>query len=365
VRAHEDERHLASVSRELFAGVMAPLVLGGEVRPGHAMGSRVALALTQRVGVEAVDATVLDHVQRARVRRARRLLPLDELPPATDAEWTMAAALHDVLQAVNPTFDTALRRSMATRILALAIATLDRVRAPRSTGEALSRHSWFARVMDLARTDTSVSWWTGSRVFRGEGAPARLRAWPGVRRVVVVAAPHALLELEPLAVDRERVAYALGLLLDRSPLTALATCTRAAPRFAWSGGSLALVATAAGRALALRALDRLPTGEVDTALGRATQSLLEMRREAAGPALDLLCERAIAEAAGHLPGATTPSGPPDAVLARALGATVAVTRLRNGEPGWQERDRRRLLDSLALAAGAGGPSAIALLDGSP
>jgi hypothetical protein len=359
-----ESEHLAAIARDLFAGVVGPVVLGGEVRPGHAIGARHALALTQEAGAQAVDSALFDRVQRARVRRARRLVPVDALPPATDAEWAMGAALHDVLHAVNPDFDGALRRSMAARILDVAIATLDRVPPPRTAAEALSRHTWFARLMDLARTDTSVTWWAGSRIYRGEAPPTRLQAWPELRRVRVVAKPIALLDLAPLAVARETVTHAVELLLDRSPLTSIAACTRTAPRFAWSGGSLALVATPVGRALALRALERLPDGDVEVALGRATRDLLERRREAAGPALGLLSERSIAAAAGHLPEGTAPNGTPDAVLARALGARVAMLRLEGHEPGWPEGDRRRLLDWLGpVAGGAAGQSATALLEG--
>jgi len=359
-----DREHLAAIARDLFAGVMGPLVLGGAVQPGHAIGARRAFALTQDEGTEAASAELFDQVQRARLRRARRLCPIDGLPPASDAEWALGAALHDLLQAVNPDFDGSLRRSMAKRILDVAIATLDRVPAPRTAAEALSRHTWFARLVDLARIDTSVTWWAGSRVYRGVAPPTRLQAWPELRRVSVVANPMPLLELTPLAVGRDRIAHALELLLDRSPLTSIAACTRAAPRFAWSGGSLALVASSVGRALALRALERLPDGEVEVALGRATRDLLERRRDAAGPALGLLSERSIAAAAGHLPGGSAPNGTPDAVLARALGATVAMARLEGREAGWPERERRTLLDWLGpVAGGASGRSAAALLEG--
>src|ERR1019366_3577959 len=101
-------------------------VLGGAVRPGHAIGARVALLLGDgdRSGI---DADLEAQVQRARVRRARRLVPIDELGPASPAEWTLAAAFHDLLQAANPTFDTALRRSAAVRILAVAREAIERV----------------------------------------------------------------------------------------------------------------------------------------------------------------------------------------------------------------------------------------------
>ena len=308
-------------------------------------------------------AALFDQVQRARLRRARRLLPVDTLDPATDAEWTLCAAWHDTLQAANPTFDGTLRRSMAARILDLAIAALDRVPAPATAGQALSRHTWFARAMDLCRTDTSVSWWSGSRIYRGAPPPLRLQAWPGIRRVTVIERRTRLVELTPLAVDREQLTRAVSLLLDRSPLTAIATCTRTAPRFAWTGGSLALVATRAGCALALRALGAQPEAEVDAALGRATGSLLEMRREAADPALSLLSERALADVAGHVPPMTA-STPPDALFGRALGAVVALGRLENHEAGWREADRRRLLDGLAaLASSSAGQRARRLLQG--
>ena len=352
------------VARDLFAAVMAPLGLGGEVRPGHAIGGKNALALTQALGVEAAAADLFDRVQNARVRRARRLVPIDSLPPPTDAEWALSAALHDVLQAANPTFEGTLRRSMARRILDVAIATLDRIPSPQTAAEALSRHSWFARVPALTRTDTSVSWWSGSRVYRGVAPPARLQAWPGVRRVTVIERAHPLLELTPLAVDRDRLTHAVALLLDRSPLTALATCTRGAPTFAWSGGSLGLAASSTGRALALRALDQLPDVAVDEALGRATRALLERRRDLAEPALALLSERAIAAAGGHGAVDTATVTSADAALARALGAAVAVRRLESGEAGWREGERRRLLDWLGPVVGAtAGQGAAALLEG--
>jgi hypothetical protein len=355
---------LQVVARDLFAAVMAPLVLGGDVRPGHAIGGKSALALNQVAGAEAVPADLFDRVQDGRVRRARRLAPIDSLPPASDAEWALSAALHDVLQAANPTFEGTLRRSMARRILDVAIATLDRVPSPQTAAEALSRHSWFARVMALTRTDTSVSWWSGSRVYRGVEPPGRLQAWPGVRRVTVIEKAHPLLELTPLAVDRDRLAHAVALLLDRSPLTALATCTRTAPPFAWSGGTLALAGSGTGRALALRALEQLPDLAVDETLGRATRDLLERHRDLAEPALGLLSERAIAAAAGHVAVENATVASADAALARALGAAVAVRRLENAADGWRLGERRRLLDWLGpVASSCDGVSA--LLEGRP
>jgi hypothetical protein len=353
---------VSEVARELFDGVMAPLVLGGDVRPSHAIGARAALAL--ETGAGAVDPSRYERVQHGRVRQARRLLPIDEVGPPTAAEWAIGAALHDVMHAANPTFEGALRRSMAAKILDLAMVTLDRVPAPATVAEALSRHTWFARTMDVARTDTTVSWWSGSRVFRGVDPPARLQAWPGVRRVTVAPKAVPLLEVGPLAVRREQLTLAVARLLDRSPLTALATCTRAAPPFAWSGGTLALVAGSAGRTIVLRALERLPSAEVDAALGRATRDLLDRRREIAAPALALLADRAIAAAEGRVVAGGSTAGTSHATAARAIGAVVAVSQFRSGDAGWGDAERERLIDALgAVVQTEAGVAARGLVEG--
>jgi len=341
---------LGAVGQRLFEHVMAPLVLGGPLRPGHAIGARVALALGDGERTT-IDVDLEAHVRLGRVRRARRLAPIDTLEHATPAEWTLAAALHDILQAANPIFDSALRRGSAVRILDLARAAIERVPLPVHAGDALSRHTWFARVLDIARTDTAVSWWTGSRKYLGVDPPARLQAWPELRRVSVVATPHPLLDLEPLAVDRERLTDTLASLLGRTPVTELATCTRVAPPFAWSDGALGLVSTRAGRTLGLRALAELPPHDVDAALGRATRGLLATRHAAAAPAVALLADRALAEAQGH--GAEARRVPsvvrPEAAFARGLGAAAAVKQLAGTEASWRPEEWRRIVDTLEAA----------------
>jgi hypothetical protein len=354
---------LREIARRLFEGIMAPLVLGGALRPGHAVGTRAALALGGEGTLDVLDAALLDRVQTARVRRARLLTPVDAVDLPSRAEWAMAAGLHDVLQSANPRLDAAMRRRAAARILELARETLARVPLPAHTGEALSRHTWLGRVLDLARNDTAVSWWTGSRTFRGVPPPGRLTAWPQLRRVQVVTTPRPLLELEPLAVDREKLAATMSLLLGRTPLTDLATCARMAPPFAWSEGTLGLVATRAGRTLALRALAHAPASPVDVALGRATRELLTQKRAHSGPAIALLAERTLALAQ------TSPSslgGRPDGAFARSLGAAAALRMLRASEGEWPEQERKRLVALLEAAARTDAArEAAAMLEGAP
>jgi hypothetical protein len=345
---------LDAVAAHLFASVMAPLVLGGAMQPANVIGARAAAAFGDLPAPPA-PAALVSRVQDARVRRARLLVAVDDLGPPTGAEWALAAALHDVLQAVNPKFDTPLRRGAARRIVELAGATIDRVRAPANVHEALARHSWFARVLDIARTDTTVAWWIGSRAFLGVDPPARLQAWPELRRVSVERVPHPLLELAPLAIDRERLVEAISKLLSRTPLSDLATCTRTAPPFVWGDTTLALVATPAGRALTLRALSRLPAERVDAALGRATRDAfareaLAGRRELARGALALLGDRAIAEALGHVAAKEPAPLTTDAIFARSLGIAEAMRTLTLPDSRWPEAERQMLLSTLERSA---------------
>jgi hypothetical protein len=340
---------LETTASRLFASVMTPLVVGGVMRPGHAIGAKAALALGP-LGNAALDPEIESPVRAARVRRARMLVPIDELGPSTSAEWTLAAALHDILLATNPGFDTALRRRAAARILELAAEAIDRVGPPANVLEALSRHTWLARVLDIARTDSEVSWWIGSQTFRGVEPSRRLQAWPKLRRVSVARSPRTLLELSPLAVARGNLVEAVAKLLARSPLTELATCTRATPLFVWSDATLALVASAPGRTLALRALARLSTTDVDLALGRATRDALAEKPALARSAVVLLADRAIAQAQGHTP---TPQHAPvaaDAAFARSLGAAAARQLVEAPNSLWPEAARRQCLALLEAPA---------------
>jgi hypothetical protein len=357
----------SEIADRLFAGVMAPLVLGGPLLPGHAIGARTALSF----GDDWLpgDRDLADRVAAARVRRARKLVPIDTLPDPGAADWALGAAFHDLLQTANPIFDAPLRRRSAARILDLVHATLERVPASTSAREALVRHTWLARAPEVARTDTEVKWWVGSRTFLGVDPPDRLTAWPEIRRVEIIRRPTPLLELAPLAVDRDRLSEALSTLLARTPLTDLATCTRAAPAFAWRRSTLALLGTRAGRTLAFRALARVPQAAVDAVLGTATRELLaQADRTLAAPVLSLLAERTLMELArDDSPAGSDRGRDPEVTFAHALGAVSARSLLGEGAPeggdGWTDRERARLSGALArIVRSPAGREARALLE---
>ena len=338
----------AKIADRVFREFMAPLVLGGAMVPGKPIGARVALEIgEQRV---AGDPDLASHLTLARVRVARKLVPIDRVEPASREEWALACALHDIVQATNPGFDGVFRRRSAALLLDLVDATLERTAPVADLRDALSRHTWLSRMFEIRRTDTLVSWWVGSTRFLGTDAPARLTAWPELRRVSVEHTPRALIELPANggSVDLPRLGASLARLLARTPITDLATCTRATPPFAWTADTLAFVAAPRGRTIAVRALSRERAASVDAALGRATRALFARKSwRAVGVALELLAERTLGAALTATAAGKASSSNSDASFARAAGALVAREQIARGRVVLADDDRRRLLATLA------------------
>lgn len=256
----------------LYDGLLAPLVLGGELRPIRPLGIKAADAVAEQGEAVARRGDALaSRVEVARVRVARGLFPLDTLPLPSPDEWRLVAALNDVLQVANPYLPGLLGGSRPARLLALARMAIQRVPLPATLAECVARHATLARMLEIARTDTDVSWWTGSEVFRGETPPPRLLAWPETRRVRVSTQSVELCEL--LVADALRLPFigAVGELLGRSPLTDLQRANRTIPAFAWTPATLALLVTPRGTALARRAIPR--GTRADVALEKAGESL--------------------------------------------------------------------------------------------
>lgn len=328
-----------AIADRLFREVMVPLVVGGELRPGRPIGGKNALSLAPFSDV--VDKELLAHAELGRVRVARRLAPVDRLEAPSGAEWALAAVLHDLVQCAHPELTGVFRGKAPSRLLQIATLTADRVAGPTSVGEALSRHTWFSRALEITRTDTQVSFWVGKRTFLGQEPPGRLLAWPELRRVHVDKNPRPLLELPGAGghVDPSLFASGVSTWLRKTPLTDFATCERSSPPFAWSQETLVLVSTRAGRTLALRALDALARLDVETALGRATKPLLAARAtQALAIVTTLLGERALAlavqraerrapEPESAVAGGTAQTREEDAFVARAVGAYGATLLL--------------------------------------
>lgn len=241
---------------QLCERVWLPLLAGGDLRPVSPIGRKRAMEILECV--PGLSAPSLDEIRARRLHVARRLAALDALPDPSFGEWLLLMALNDLLQVTNPTLVGVFAADRPKQLVAEVQAMVNQASAPTNLGDAISRHASFSRVLELTRVDTHVSWWVGKQTFRGAAPAKRLLRWKSVRRVreqeervelVSMARPE-----EPWAADFQE---AVSTLLHASPLTDLALADREQPPFVWTGATLALIATDAGRTLAARALGRV------------------------------------------------------------------------------------------------------------
>lgn len=276
----------------LAVGVVGPLVLGGKLVPTAPLGPQVGLYVGAD-GRRISDDDLRSSLSVARVRRARLVAPVDTLPDISPAEWALAAALNDLLQSTNHELSGVLTRGRHAKVLDGVGRLIEAVAPPRTTLEALVRHATFARVLEIVRTDTTISWWVGSAHFRGQPPSKRLMAWPEARRVNVSPRKVALHELcEGLAiVPVEHYQTLLSRWLTATPLTDIASVHRPAPMFAWSKPTLELIAYPEGRSLALRTFGQRDVQQAIAALRVAQERLPQgtaVRALAEGFARDVL-----------------------------------------------------------------------------
>jgi hypothetical protein len=273
--------------------VLLPLVTGGELRPIEPIGPKraaeqadVAAALGDFSGESA------NEIQWQRLRVARRYCPIDRLSPPGRGEWLLAFALNDLLQATNPDLPGVFGRDRPQKLVALALEIVALAGPPRSVGEALARHATFSRALELVRIDTHVAWWVGSRSFRGAHPPTRLLSWQSVRRVRQSHEDVPLASMAPPDAGWAEVwREALARWIAASPLTDLATATRSAPEFVWTGALLGLLASPPGRTLARRgALGGGTAPRVADVLSRARERLVEIEPRAAEPVARFVAE---------------------------------------------------------------------------
>ena len=351
------EEHAAQLADRLFSTFVAPMVLGGEMNLERPIGFR--RAFTMSVDHRPNDAAAWTNVGLARVRVARQLSPIDALTDIDAVDWALLAALHDIVQSTHPNLATRFGGRRARQLIALAVKTLSRVPDVGTAGEALSRHTLFSRMLQIARTKTKVSWWTGSATFIGVDAPPRLTAWPEMRRVQIDKDPQRLERVEVGELQRSDMGFALSMFLQKTPLTDWATLGRTWPEFRFTEQNLALAQTHAGRGLVMRLLRPMSPGPVDDVLGRALGPFLGRHWPRPLRAiLDLLGERALEEAlfAVHEGDARkSRAEKPDAAagVAQAAGALAAREFLALRGDAFSELERRAVLQRLApLTQGA-------------
>jgi hypothetical protein len=244
---------LGERAEALAEQVIQPLLVGGKLSPLRPFGARLALTLGE--GRRIVDNDLRTRVDNARLRVARTIVAVDLVPELDVHEWALAAMFNDLLQATNHELSSWATRGRHDALAQAVAAACDRLPPCRDLAAAVARHATFSRALEVARVDTRVSWWTGSETFRGQEAPTRLLAWPGLRRVGVQRTTVTLAAMAPGSfVSAGAYVHALGRWISASPLSDLASAARSSPPFAWSSSTVSLVSVVAGANLALRAI---------------------------------------------------------------------------------------------------------------
>jgi hypothetical protein len=288
----------------LAEGVLGPLVVGGPLHLVAPFGPKLALSIEGAPRI--VDNDLRSQVDVARVRVARSVVPVDTLPDIPAADWALVAGLNDLLQATNHHLSGPFTRSRHSALVSAVEELVGRITPPRTWLDALNRHATVSRVNEVVRTDTKVSWWSGSSHFRGEKPSTRLFKWKELRRVRTEATTIALADLPDGigAVRKEIWLMALGLWLTRSPLTDIATLTRATPAFAWSPATLSFVSSPRGAKLAARALSAANGGAPEAAKkvpGALEASINAMPAGEARKIALVFAEEAVARIKGDAP----------------------------------------------------------------
>lgn len=259
------------LGRQLVERLLLPLMRGGAVRPLPPVGLAGAFAS----GELEAGAELFEEVRALKLRRARALYPVDELGDLSADEWSLLAALNDFLQLSNPSLKRGWGGAANAGTLAGLVArSIQRAGAPTTLAGVLSRHALFSRIVELTRQDTVVSWWTGSQRFVGREVPARLTAWPRLRRVSRRIQHVSLWEMGYEASGGFEAL--LRSFLAASPLTLFTALGSGHGRFRWVGSALSLTSLPLGRRLALRCL--LSARDVPTALAELSKAADELEK---------------------------------------------------------------------------------------
>lgn len=288
----------SEIVAEVLRRVLTPGALGEVLHVGPPFGRRAALAAADSLAGGAADANeegdpaglrearallqagAYDAAEEAVIGRVRRLaaVDVDTLGPRLEPQVVrLAALLHDALAAFHPDLPGVFGADRPRRLLDATAKALGEVPPPATLREALLRDAWIAPLLSFELVRTAVRFWVGSREFVGREPPARLLAWPDVRRVHRDDRRAAILSLpelfagalgetpdtrgaratrDPRAALAEPFGRAMACLLAASPLTDLALAGRGAPTFAVTPAIEALIASAVGARVARRAIAR-------------------------------------------------------------------------------------------------------------
>jgi hypothetical protein len=246
-----------------------PLVAGGEVHVGPPIPPDDHARLIGELDHATVPLVAIDDV------RAEVAAVLCARPPAMvfgEDELALMIGLHNALVLAHPDADGALITDrMRKKVASAALAAVSQPLA-RDRTRALARHGLLHQLHALGRRDLLVSWWTGKARFYGQAAPARLTAWPNLRRVREDVTRAGFDEL----LGSPEAAPVAAALLRRSPITAVIAAPAVGPPLHWEDATFLLRDPELARALAYAVADA-PGGAVAAAarLAAAFEQLVE------------------------------------------------------------------------------------------
>jgi hypothetical protein len=244
------------MSRPFVSFFLLPLVRGGRLHVGRPLGARAVERLGRVIAEHQASGTTGEDDPVRALARARRAVAATFLqdaaaPPLDEATLRLGAALHDLLALAHPGIEGPGVGRRQERIAAAAL-TLARMGAPGNAVEAVNRHSLLARMTEIVRSDSTVTFWLGRQAYVGRVPPARVTALPALRRVRVDVIKRAWLREIGVPVVAKGAFLALGV---ASPLGEALDPLRLEPPVCWSRILPILRAPALGRIVAGRMLE--------------------------------------------------------------------------------------------------------------
>jgi hypothetical protein len=241
---------------QFLSRFVAPLVLGGRVEVDGLVGPAVLNTWLRPVDADAALITRLAEAARRRLAHVAPMGTLYELPVDVLA---LCAVWHNLFAMTHPEVHSKI--SLRRTVRRWCVSFLEWAREPFTRAEVAVRHGALARLSQLGRVDTHVTFWAGYADFVGVAPPPSLLALRDVRRVREVKTRVGLFELlasldgSDSGDELDDLSSVARATLALSPLTDLSLADRPAPfTFAWNPINVNAIADNALRGAAQRIL---------------------------------------------------------------------------------------------------------------
>jgi hypothetical protein len=238
---------VARAISDFLGAFVLPLVRGG---PMH-VGRPISPEDLQRFEDDLPHAS--DRALEVDDARTEMLAEVSVAPPPLILgrdELSLAAAVHNLLFLAHPRAESlGVTSSWTKKVIDSARGYAARPKS-RARKRVLARHALLHNLFHVTRTDVTLSWWTGTAMFRGQEPPPRLAAWKSVRRV---REDRSVATFDDLLGTVE-ASPVIASILRRSPLTHLLSRATSTPPLHWEDAAFMLRDAELTRAIAYEAL---------------------------------------------------------------------------------------------------------------